>query len=200
MKLVIIMGIRRQDRVTNQEVLDRAGSTSIEAMPLKAGLRWTGHAITMTDSRTPRQLLYGELMQGSRKQGRPKLRINSSIPSDFPALVHSLKDCIEDVAEWMCDSMLKMNHDKTELIAIGTKPKISQVTLSLTPVSIYGHNIPFSQSVRNLGVFRDEILSMGVHIKHLCRILFCQLRRLGKIPSSPLMRPTNLLFLSYSQD
>ena len=106
---------------------------------------------------------------------------NSSTPSDFPLLVHSLKDCIEDVAEWMRDSMLKMNHDKTELIAIGTKPKISQVTLSLTPVSISGHNIPFSQSVRNLGVFIDETLSMVVHIKHLCRILFCQLRRLGKI-------------------
>ena len=106
---------------------------------------------------------------------------NSSTPSDFPVLVHSLKDCIEDVAEWMCDNMLKMNHDKTEIIAIGTKPKISQVTLSLTPVSISGHNIPFSQSVRNLGVFIDETLSMDVHIKHLCRILFCQLRRLGKI-------------------
>ena len=98
---------------------------------------------------------------------------NSSTPSDFPVPVHSLKDCIEDVAEWMCDSMLKMNHDKTELIAIGTKPKISQVTLSLTPVSISGHNIPFSQSVRNLGVFVDETLSMDVHIKHLCCILFC---------------------------
>ena len=106
---------------------------------------------------------------------------SSSTPSDFPVLVHSLKDCIEDVAEWMCDSMLKMNHDKTELIAIGTKPKISQVTLSLTPVSISGHNTPFSQSVRNLDVFIDETLSMDVHIKHLCCILFCQLRRLGKI-------------------
>ena len=60
---------------------------------------------------------------------------NSSNPSDFPALVHSLKDGIEDVAEWMGDSMLKMNNDKTELIAIGTKPKISQVTISLIPVS-----------------------------------------------------------------
>ena len=106
---------------------------------------------------------------------------NLSIPPDFPVLVHSLKDCIEDVVERMCDSMLKMNHDKTELIAIGTKPKISQVTLSLTPVSISGHNIPFSQSVRNLGVFIDETLSMDVHIKHLCCILFCQLHRLGKI-------------------
>ena len=74
-----------------------------------------------------------------------------------------------------------MNHDTTELIAMGTKPKINQVTLTLTPVSISGHNIPFSQSVRNLRVFVDETLSMDVHIKHLCRILFCQLRRLGKI-------------------
>ena len=101
-------------------------------------------------------------------------------PSDFPALVHGLKGCVEDVAEWMTASTLKMNNDKTELIAIGTKPKISQVTLSLTPVSIYGHNIPFFQCVRNLGVFIDETLSMDVHIKHLCSILFCQLRRLGK--------------------
>ena len=74
-----------------------------------------------------------------------------------------------------------MNHNKTELIVIGTKPEISQVTLSRTPVSISGHNIPFSQSVRNLGVFIDETLSMDVHIKHLCCIFFCQLRRLGKI-------------------
>ena len=106
---------------------------------------------------------------------------NSSIPSDFPVLVHSLKDCIADVAEWMCDSVLKMKHDKTELIAIGTKPKISQVTFSLTSVSISDHNKPLSQSVRNLGVFIDETLSMDVHLKHLCCILFCQLRRLGKI-------------------
>ena len=69
----------------------------------------------------------------------------SSILSDFLVLVHSLKDCVEDVAEWMSASMLKMTNDKTELIAIGIKPKISQFILSLTFVSISGHNIPFSQ-------------------------------------------------------
>ena len=106
---------------------------------------------------------------------------NSSILSNFPALVHSFKDCIEDVAEWMRDRKLKMNDDKTELIAIGTKSMINQVTPNLTPVSISGYDIPFSQSARNLGVFIDETLSMDVHIKYLCRILFCQLRRLGKI-------------------
>ena len=110
---------------------------------------------------------------------------NSSI-SDFLALVHSFKDCIEDVAEWMSDSKLKMNDDKTELIATGTKSMINQVTPNLTLVSISGYDIPFSQSSRNLGVSIDETLSMNVHIKHLCRILFCQLRRLGKNPPLPL--------------
>ena len=32
-----------------------------------------------------------------------------------------------------------------------------------------------------VSVFRDEALSMDVHIKHLCHILICQLCRLGKI-------------------
>ena len=66
-------------------------------------------------------------------------------------------------------SKLKMNDDKTELVAIGTKSKISQVTPNLTPVSISSYDIPFSQSGRNLGVFIDENLYMGVHIKYLCR-------------------------------
>ena len=81
----------------------------------------------------------------------------------------------------MSDRKLKMNDDKTELIAIGTKSMINQVTPNLTPVSISGYDIPFSQSARNLGVFINETLSMDVHIKYLCRILFCQLHRLGKI-------------------
>ena len=93
--------------------------------------------------------------------------------------------------------MLKINHDKTELIAIGTKPKISQVTLSLTPVSISGHNIPFSQSVWNLGVFIDEILSMDVHINYLCHILFCQLLRLGKISPFHSTDAANKLTVSF---
>ena len=44
--LRLIMRIRWQDRITNQEVLDRAGSTSIEAKILQAQLRWSGHAMS----------------------------------------------------------------------------------------------------------------------------------------------------------
>ena len=123
----------------------------------------------------------------------------SSVPSDFPFLACCLKDCVEDVAEWMGDSKLKLNDDKTELMAIGTRLKLSQVIPYLAFMSISGCDIPFSQSVRNLGFYLDETLSMDAHIKYLCRILFCQLSRIGKsAPSCQLMLPTNLLFLSFS--
>ena len=94
----------------------------------------------------------------------------SSVPSDFPVLACCLKDCIEDVA----DSKLKMNDDKTELMAIGTRSKLSQVIPNLAPMSISGCDIPFSQSVRTLGFYLDETLSMDAHIKYLCPILLCQ--------------------------
>ena len=107
----------------------------------------------------------------------------SSVPSDSPVLACCLKDCIEDGAEWMGDSKLKMNDDKTELMAIGTRSKLRQVIPHLAPMSISGCDILFSLSVRNLGFYLDETLPMAAHIKCLCRILFCQLRRIGKIRS-----------------
>ena len=77
--LSMFKGIHWQNRVTHREVLDRAGSTSIESMLRKVQLRWTGHVVRMTDSRIPRQLLYSELMRGSRKQGRPKPRLKDTL-------------------------------------------------------------------------------------------------------------------------
>ena len=75
----------------------------------------------------------------------------SSVSSDFLVLACCLKECIEDATEWMGDSNLKMNHDKTEFMAIVTRSKLSQAIPNLAPLSISGCDIPFSQSVRNLG-------------------------------------------------
>ena len=69
-----ILGTRWQDCITNLEVLDRAECTSIEAILIKAQLRWVGHVIGMDDHRMLRQLLYGDLEVGKRKQGRPRKR------------------------------------------------------------------------------------------------------------------------------
>uniref|UniRef100_K7DZQ5 Reverse transcriptase domain-containing protein n=1 Tax=Monodelphis domestica TaxID=13616 RepID=K7DZQ5_MONDO len=76
-----IMRIRWQDRITNQEVLDRANSTSIEV--LQTQLRWSGHVICIDPQRIPRQVFYGELSAGLGKQGRPKKRFKDQLKSNL---------------------------------------------------------------------------------------------------------------------
>ena len=77
------MQIRWQDRVSNQEVLERASTISMETMVLKAQLHWTGHVIGMDESRIPRQLFYGELSQGRCNQGWPKKRYKDNLKSNL---------------------------------------------------------------------------------------------------------------------
>ena len=48
-------------------------------MLLKSCPRWTGHAIRMEDRRIPKQLPFGELEQGHRKQGRPCKRYKDTV-------------------------------------------------------------------------------------------------------------------------
>ena len=99
----------------------------------------------------------------------------------------------------MGNSKLEMNDDKTELMAIGTRSKLSQIIPDLARMSISGCDIPFSQSVRNVRFYLDETLSMDAHIKYLCLILFCQLHKIGKLCSFlSTDAANNLLFLSFS--
>ena len=98
-----ILGIHWQDRVTNLEVLDRADSTSIEAMIIKAQLRWTGHVIRMQDTRMPKQLLYGELSTGERNRGRPRKRYKDCVkayttPAGIPP--KQLEARAQDRVDW----------------------------------------------------------------------------------------------------
>ncbi|KAI8510833.1 hypothetical protein Bbelb_117490 [Branchiostoma belcheri] len=69
-----ICSIRLQDKVSNLQVLETCGLTSVECMIVKCQLRWAGHVVRMEDSRIPKVLLYGQLKQGQRNQGRPLKR------------------------------------------------------------------------------------------------------------------------------
>ncbi|XP_076029967.1 uncharacterized protein LOC143018480 [Oratosquilla oratoria] len=54
-------------------VLDRASLTSVEATIIHHRLRWAGHILRMDPSRLPKKMLYGELANGTRPRGAPKL-------------------------------------------------------------------------------------------------------------------------------
>ena len=98
-----ILGIKWQDRITNLEVLDRANSTSIESMLIKAQLRWVGHIIRMEEFRMPRRLMYGELQLSKRNQGRPKLRYKDTVKANLQWCYIKPKELEEravDRAKW----------------------------------------------------------------------------------------------------
>lgn len=74
-----ILGITWQDRVPHVAILERTSSTSIEATIAKHQLRWLGHVIRMPQERLPRRVLYGQLHDGRRAPGGPKLRYKDKI-------------------------------------------------------------------------------------------------------------------------
>ena len=63
-----------QDKVPNSVVLERAGIVSMYTLLKQRCLRWLGHVVRMADGQIPKDLLYGELVQGKRPRGTPQLR------------------------------------------------------------------------------------------------------------------------------
>ena len=49
-------------------------------------MRWLGHVVRMDDGRIPKDLIYGELVQGKRPTGRPQLRLKDICKRDLKAL------------------------------------------------------------------------------------------------------------------
>ena len=74
-----ILKLTWQDKVSYVDILQRTGMVSAECLLLRNGLRWTGHVLRMPDSRMPKQVLYGQLTEGNRTIGRPKLRYKDHI-------------------------------------------------------------------------------------------------------------------------
>ena len=46
---------------------------SIDALLTQSQLRWSGHFVRVQSNRLPNQLSYGELREGHRPRGQPKL-------------------------------------------------------------------------------------------------------------------------------
>lgn len=111
-KLRFIMNVKWEDRITNNTILSRAKSNSIESIILKHRLRWVGHLARMDDNRLPRQILYSELEEGKRPKGAPKRRYKDQLKT-------SLKQVDIDIMSWENDAKDRSNW--RTLIHEGTK-------------------------------------------------------------------------------
>ena len=64
------LGISWRDEVTNNAVVERAGIPTTFTLLKRRRTRWLGHVCRTEDGRTPKDLLYGELVTGKRPTGR----------------------------------------------------------------------------------------------------------------------------------
>ena len=74
-----ILGIKRQGRVSNEEVLKRTSLPSIESISLQLQLRWAGHVTRMEDVRIPKAVFFSELQEGKRDRGTPSKRYKDQL-------------------------------------------------------------------------------------------------------------------------
>ena len=94
-----IKKIKWWHRISNNDVLKRAKSTTIETMLRGNRLRWLGHVSRMKDNRIPKQFLFCDLASGTRDRSRRgKLWKDCAIAKD------NLKSFNIDYNSWYSES------------------------------------------------------------------------------------------------
>ena len=99
---------------------------------------------------------------------------------DGAVTLHSMQSCISDVKAWATANMLKLNDNKTELMLVTSKRTKNLHNLP-TSITIGNAEIPFKQSVKNLGFALDCHLAMNAHVSKIARTCYFELRRLASI-------------------
>ena len=104
----------------------------------------------------------------------------SAPPDGISELLHFMQSCISDVKGWATANKLKLNHNKTELMLVTSK-RIKHLHNLSTSITMGNDQIPFKQSVKNLGFTLDCHLTMNAHVFKIARTCYFELRRLASI-------------------
>nr|VZI43717.1 unnamed protein product [Spirometra erinaceieuropaei] len=81
-----ILRLNWEDRIPDNDVLERTGIVSIYAILRQIQLRWSGHLVRMDDERPPKRLLYGDVATGSRRHGGQIRRHKNTLKSSLKCL------------------------------------------------------------------------------------------------------------------
>ena len=137
-----ILGISWQDKVTNADVLSRAGLPTMYTLLRQRRLRWLGHVRRMEDGRIPKDILYGELALGRRTTGRPHLRYKDVCARDMKAVgidTMSWEGLAADRTGWRSalKQHLKTGEDKLMTAAADKRARRKEGSSSIRPTTTH---------------------------------------------------------------
>ena len=97
----------------------------------------------------------------------------------FDALSH----CVNDVNRWFLENCLMLNPGKTEAVLFGVRAQRNKIDTA-SGIDVAGAIVPFSESVKLLGITLDATLSMDRHVSEVVRNCNFHTRALRHIRSS----------------
>ena len=101
-------------------------------------------------------------------------------PDRIFELLHSMQSCMSDANVWVTANMLKINDNKTELMLV-TSMRSKHLHNLPTSITMGNAQVPFKQSVKNLGLTLDYHLTMNAHVSNIARTCYFEVRRLASI-------------------
>ena len=146
--LRFILKIKWNHFITNDEVLSRAQTVDIETTLVRNRLRWLGHVGRMDNDRPVKELLFGELEDGTRQVGRPLLRYKDTLKDILKRanVLHNWKNYINNRPEWRQfthNVTMKIDQLRKETITIkkaksACRKKLNkELCFLLDPISIH---------------------------------------------------------------
>ena len=126
-------------------------------------------------------------------------QLQKSAPlSEVTNLTKEPNACTDDIKTWMTENQLKLNDDKTEALFFPFSSSLKPSTVPLSdPITLGSHNIPFSDSAKNLGFILDSKLSMKKHVIKICQTAYFELKRISSIRRFLTEDATKTLVTSY---
>ena len=126
------------------------------------------------------------------------LQLQMSVPADrISELLHSMQSCIGDVKVWSTANTLKLNDNKTELMLVTSK-RTKHLHNLPTSITIGNAQVPFKQSVNNMGHTLDCHLIMNEHVSIIAQTCYFEQSRLASIHKFMANTATTTMYLSLS--
>ena len=93
--------------------------------------------------------------------------------SEIDNLTKELRACADDIKAWTTENQLKLNDNKTEAVLFSFFSSSKPAAISLPDsIAVGCHNIPFSDSVRNLGFILNADLPMKKQVLKICKTVY----------------------------